>query len=138
MPALDWLTAWQMRALRRGVIPAMTLEQMTVLRFLKQAEQQTMVAKVHGLGAFVGTIGEFQHPDWDDLAATMLQLGPRLTAARELAKKNVTAAVLACDQADAFNAAFGNGDPSGASGQSSGAQQQPQSPPASDKPANPQ
>jgi hypothetical protein len=104
---------------------------------LKQAEQ-TMVAKVHGLGAFAGTVKLFQHPDWDDLGETMTQLGPRLQRALELAKQNVGAAVVAVEQAEAFNAAFGNGDPSPASGQPSGAQQQPQSPPASDKPGNPQ
>jgi hypothetical protein len=119
---------------------ALTLPELIFLNWLRARErahmEDVMVAKVRGLGAFIGTVKEFEHPDWDDLAATMQQLGPRLAAARELAKKNVTAAVLACDQADAFNSAFGNGDPSAASGDSSGAQ--PQSPAVSDKPANPQ
>jgi hypothetical protein len=108
---------------------ALTLYELILLNLyrarLRVDQEDGMVAKVHGFGAFVGTVNEFQHPDWDALAETMRQVGPRLAAARELAKKNVAAAVLACDQVDAFNAAFGNGGPSVASEDSSGAQPPP-------------
>ena len=142
MPALDWLTDWQARALRRGRVPAMTIEQLIMLRVLLQSEQ-TMVAKVAGFGGFIGLVKEFQHPDWGDMAESMGQIGADLARERERAKENIGKARGAVDQLIAFNAAFDNGGPSDASGQSSGAKdgqqsQGQQQPSPAEKPANPQ
>jgi hypothetical protein len=45
-----------------------------------------MAAKVAGFGGFIGIVKEFQHPDWDEMSATMLEVGSDLAKERERAK----------------------------------------------------
>jgi len=112
--SLGWLTADQVRALHRGRIPALTLDQLIVLRFLKQVENE-MVAKVAGFGGFVGIVKQFMDPEWDDMGASMLEIGTDLEKEKQRAKDNISAARAGVDQLRAFNNAFGNGPPSSAS-----------------------
>jgi hypothetical protein len=113
---------------------ALTLHELILLNLyrarLRIDQEDKMVAKVGGFGSFVGIVKAFQHPDWDDMGATMQEIGRDLDRERERAKQNIGSMRGAVDQLIAFNAAFDNGSPSQASGDSSGQQeQQPKAPP---------
>jgi hypothetical protein len=141
MLALDWLIGWQVRALQRGRIPALTIEQLIMLRVLLEAEQTNMVAKVHGLARFVQA-ARLIDDDGDEMAADLEGLFARRVKSKAGFKTAIAAGHKAFDVVDQLAAALGgNGGPSEASEQSSEAPaksetpadaQAPQAPPAAE------
>jgi hypothetical protein len=103
--ALDRELAWFVDDANNGWAHMARARQMLLER------QAGMVAKVHGLGRFIGAVQAF-NVNGDLIGAELERLGARFAASTGSLKDNIENAYAALDTVDELNAAFGgNGGP---------------------------